>query len=114
MNPGFGRVTVSSNSRKTMISPETLQRAKQIIDSIESLQSELAGLFGASVSVAAPAKRRGRPPGSGKRSVAAVAAASAPGGKQRRNMSAEGRARIAAAAKARWARFRSEQKKAGK
>ncbi len=88
-----------------MISPETLQRAKEIIDTIENLQAELAALFGSSVGKAAvPGKRRGRPPG----------VTAAPGGTRRRNMSAEGRARIAAAAKARWARFRADQKKAGK
>jgi hypothetical protein len=47
----------------------------------------------------APAKRRGRPPGSGLK---------------RGGMSAEGRARIAAAAKARWARVRAEKAKAQK
>lgn len=89
-----------------MISPETILRAKSLIEGIEKLQAELAGLFsGAAAPVSTafaaavpPAKRRGRPPGSGV-------------GKKRGAMSAEGRARIAAAAKARWARYHAEQKK---
>lgn len=75
--------------------PETIQRAAEILRQIEALQSELTGLFGANANPSAP-KRRGRPPGSGKR----------------RKMSDEGKAKIAAAAKARWARFRAQ--KAGK
>lgn len=84
-------------------SSETITRAKTLIESIEKLQAELASLFNsqpaavvAATPVAAVAptllKRRGRPPGSGKK-----------GG-----MTAEGRARIAAAAKARWARFHAQ------
>lgn len=102
-----------------MITADTILRAKAIIDNIEELQAELAGLFGASVSVAAPpaaaapAKRRGRPPGPAKVQALAKAPAAPTGGKKR-TMSAEGRARIAAAAKARWARFRSDQKRGGK
>lgn len=89
-----------------MISPETILRAKNLIEGIEKLQNELAALFGgaapaaaAAAAPAAPAKRRGRPPGSGKKA---------------RNMSAEGRARIAAAARARWARFHAEKSKKSK
>ncbi len=93
-----------------MISVETILRAKSLIEDIEKLQTELASLFGGpstrSVPAAAPAvapatpgKRRGRPPGSGKKSE-----------RQRGPMSAEGRARIAAAARARWARYHAEQK----
>lgn len=92
---------------------DTLQRASAILSEIEALQAELVSLFSVT-SPAAPAaapKRRGRPPGSGK---AAAAAAPKPAkvGKRERKMSPEGRARIAAAAKARWARFHAERKKA--
>jgi hypothetical protein len=79
---------------------ESLRRASEIIQQIEALQSELAGLFGSgAVSAPVAGKRRGRPPG---------------GGKKRRNMSTEGRERIAAAARARWARFHAAKKKAAK
>jgi len=85
--------------------PDTIQRAAEILRQIEGLQGELAGLFGGGSLVGEP-KRRGRPPGSGK-----AAKATAPDGttKKRRRMSAEGRARIAAAAKARWAKFHAEK-----
>lgn len=85
---------------------ETIQRAAEILRQIESLQAELAGLFGGGSVVAAP-KRRGRPPGSGKAAAGALALEGAP--KKRRKMSAEGRARIATAAKARWAKFHAEK-----
>ncbi len=74
-------------------SADTLKRAGEILQEIENLQGELAGLFGSSVAVAAP-KRRGRPPG------------------KRRKMSPEARARIAAAATERWARYRADKKPA--
>ena len=87
---------------------DTLQRAGDIIRQIEALQAELAGLFGGGSSPqASVAKRRGRPPGAAK----PAAAAAAPASKRQHRMSAEGRARIAAAAKARWAKFRAEKKK---
>jgi hypothetical protein len=90
-----------------MISPETILRAKSLIEGIEKLQNELASLFGgapvaSSAAVLTTPKRRGRPPG-------AVS-----GGKKPRNMTPEGRARIAAAARARWARFHADKKKAAK
>lgn len=82
---------------------ETLRRAGEILQEIENLQKELTGLFGgsgASAGLAVTGKKRGRPPGSA-------------GGK-RRTMSAEARARIAAAAKARWAKYRADKKGAAK
>lgn len=85
-------------SRNMIPSSETIERAREILETIERLQTELAGLFGKGAVIAAPvAKRRGRPPGSPNKS---------------RQMSVAGRAAIAAAAKARWARFRSERKPA--
>lgn len=80
---------------------DTLRRANQILQEIEGLQTELVRLFGGTGATAP--KRRGRPPGSGK----APAATSAEPVQRSRRMSPEGRARIAAAAKARWARFRN-------
>ena len=83
---------------------DTIQRATEILRQIEALQAELAGLFGG-VSAAAP-KRRGRPPGSVKAPAAPALEGST---KRRRRMSAEGRARIAAGAKARWEKYRADQ-----
>lgn len=83
---------------------DTLQRAHQILQEIEALQSELAGLF-STTDDPAP-KRRGRPPGSGK--VLSTTTIGEPV-KRTRKMSPEGSARIAAAAKARWARHHAEK-----
>jgi sugar phosphate isomerase/epimerase len=91
---------------------DTIQRASEILRQIESLQAELAGLFSGGRVVVATPKRRGRPPGSGKAAAAALAPEGAP--KKRRKMSAEARARIAAAAKARWAKFHAERKSPAK
>lgn len=90
---------ISDGKEKTQMIPsaDTLKRAAEILEEIEKLQSEMVGLFGASASAGgAAAKRRGRPPG------------------KRRKMSAEARARIAAAAKARWARYRADKKAVAK
>jgi hypothetical protein len=74
-------------------SADTLRRAGEILQEIERLQSELVSLFGSSAGSQTSSKpRRGRPPG------------------KRRKMSPEARARIAAAARARWARYRSDKK----
>jgi hypothetical protein len=75
---------------------------------LAELDSEIAALKRARslLSGIVPAKSVGRPKGS----VNKVAAVAAPKKKQKRNLSPEGRARIAAAVKARWAR----QKKAAK
>lgn len=85
-------------------SPETLTRANAIIQQIETLQAELLSIFGGKTRPTG--KRRGRLPGSGKASTATTGATV-----RRRRMSAEGRARIAAAAKARWARFHVGKKR---
>ena len=82
-----------------IVSAHSIQRAGEILKAVETLQAELAGLFGNGNAGADAPKRRGRPPGAG--------------GK-RGSMSAEGRARIAAAAKARWARFHAAKAKAAK
>jgi len=87
-------------------STDTIHRAAEILRQIEALQAELAGLFtGGSVVVAT--KRRGRPPGPGK------ASANRAPGKRRgpRTMSPEARAKIAAAQKARWVKFRANMTK---
>jgi hypothetical protein len=73
----------------TTPSIDQLKRAVSISEEIERLQSELAGLLGAGVKVSASVSSAG-------------AAPKARRGK--RGLSAEGRARIAAAQKARWAK----------
>jgi hypothetical protein len=86
---------------------ETIARARVILENIESLQAELAGLFGgAAPSTPAPGRRGTRGAG-----AAASAAAAVAGPVKKRKMTAEGRARIAAAAKARWAKFREAKEK---
>lgn len=85
---------------------DTLQRANEIIRQIEALQSELAGLFGGTAKPAT--KRRGRPPGSGK--VSAISNEAPVKRRGPRSMSPEARAKIAAAQKARWAKFRAGKK----
>lgn len=80
-------------------SVDTLRRAGEILAEIEKLRSELLELFGDEAGTVAKRVRRGRPPGTkGKR----------------RKMSPEARARIAAAAKARWAKYRADKKGASK
>ncbi|HEY1254061.1 MAG TPA: hypothetical protein VGF01_04715 [Terracidiphilus sp.] len=71
------------------------------------LQEARALLTGASSPVA---KKRGRPAGTGKAVMAAVKPAKAVK-KAKRKLSPEGRARIAAAAKARWAALKKSAKK---
>jgi len=75
----------------TTPSIDQLKRAITISEQIQKLESELASILGASAKVSAPAK---------------VAAAAAKPGRRRRGLSAEGRARIAAAQKARWAKVK--------
>jgi hypothetical protein len=69
------------------LSAKQLRRAADIKDKIQSLEKELEQILGSSIEPAAPA---------------------AP--KKRRKMSAAGRARISAAAKARWAKVKGAKK----
>ncbi|MEP6672777.1 MAG: hypothetical protein ABJF10_26670 [Chthoniobacter sp.] len=87
-----GHYSISSfPSMSTTPSIDQLKRAITISEQIQKLESELASILGASVKVSAPAK------------VAAVAVKT---GRKKRGLSAEGRARIAAAQKARWAKVK--------
>lgn len=67
----------------TTLTAQELRRAADIKERIDALQSELDSLLGSETKTPAAAQ-----------------------GPKKRNMSAAGRARIAAAAKARWAAFR--------
>ena len=93
---------VKSPPHEMIPTADILQRANAIIQQIEALQTELVGLFGGTATPAP--KRRGRPPGS---AMDTETTNGAPG--KRRRMSAEGRARIAAGAKARWEKYRADQ-----
>lgn len=84
-----------------------LEKNRTAIDRALSALREIEG--GAAV----PAVRGvGRPPKSASAAPAAPAAAAGP--KKRRRLSAEGRARIAEAARARWARVNAEKDKSKK
>ena len=69
------------------LSAKQLRRAADIKDKIQSLEKELEQILGFSIKPAAPAATR-----------------------KRRKMSAAGRARIAAAQKARWAKVKAAKK----
>lgn len=88
---------------------ETIQKASRIIAEIERLQAEMLSLFGGTATPATSkaAGRRATKPAAA--ATASASAASTPG-KKKRNMTAAGRARIAAAARARWARFHAARK----
>jgi hypothetical protein len=73
----------------TTPSIDQLKRAIAISEQIQNLEAELASILGSSSKTSAPAK---------------VAAVAAKPGRRKRGLSAEGRARIAAAQKARWAK----------
>jgi hypothetical protein len=68
------------------LSPQQLRHAADLKDKIQSLENELGRILGASI-----------------KSVAAVAP------KKKRKMSAAGRAKIAAAARARWAKVKGRK-----
>jgi hypothetical protein len=91
------------------LSADQLRRAASIKDEIESLEGELSKILGGVVG--SGKKRMGRPPKTGgdvDRYKAARGTES--GGKKKRKMSAAGRAKIAAAAKARWAKVKAAGK----
>ncbi len=88
---------------------EQLKRAAQVAEQIAKLEAELQAVLGG-------AKTRGRKPGKAAKTEEGADASEAakPAKKSRkkraRNMTPEARARIAEAQKARWAKFRKDQK----
>ena len=86
-------------------SSDTLRRASEILSQIGALQAEIVSMFtgGGRAPVAASVNPR-----------IAVAKVAPAAGKKVRNMSPEARARIAAAARARWAKYRADKKGASK
>lgn len=98
------------------ITIEKINRGRELLDTIESARKELNELFGDNTNLrcqgiepcaAEPARATHRRLGRRSNSAKGVARNGAP--KPKRVMSAAGRARIAAAAKARWKRFRAEK-----
>jgi hypothetical protein len=89
--------------------------AEQLTQIRDTANDYLQRLSGEAASVAAAVRRgarRGRPPGSGKKTGGYKAPAAAVKGKRKGGMSAAGRAAVAAAQKARWAKIRAEKAKA--
>jgi hypothetical protein len=78
----------------------------EILASIDTELARLQHVRALLVAIEAPAKHRGRPKGSGTKEIVATPK------KARRKMSAAGRARIAAAQKARWAKLKAATKEA--
>lgn len=78
----------------TTPSIDQLKRAIAISEQIQTLEAELASILGSSAKVSASAK---------------VAAVVAKPGRRKRGLSAEGRARIAAAQRARWAKAKGSE-----
>ena len=91
--------------------------AEQLTQIRDTANDYLQRLSGEAASVAAAVRRgrrRGRPPGSGKKTGGYKAPAAAVKGKRKGGMSAAGRAAVAAAHKARWAKIRAEKAKAAR
>lgn len=85
---------------------EQLKRAAQLAEQIAKLEAELQAVLGGG-------KTRGRKPGKvakTEEASEAVKPAKKSRKKRARNMTPEARARIAEAQKARWAKFRKDQK----
>jgi uncharacterized protein YoxC len=82
-----------------ILSISQLKAAVRIKEKIEVLEAELASIVGSSESVT-ELKKRGRP----RKNPTTIAI-----DKPKRKMSAAGRAKISAAAKARWAKKRAEK-----
>ena len=104
----YSSTTCMNNDQTFTLTAEQLRTAADIKDRIQQLESQLAALLGGQNTPVTgsqiPVKRRGRPPGSGK----TITVAKKNGGK--RKMSAEGRARIVAAQKKRWAAVKKKAK----
>ena len=87
-----------------MNTAEILSAIDEELTRLEQARALLGGVSSAPAKVVTEGKRRGRPPGATKQMPVAE--------KKTRTMSEEGRARIAAAQKARWAAKKKAEKKA--
>jgi hypothetical protein len=88
----------------THFTAQQLHRAAAIQEKIENLEKDFAALLAIPGSVPVTVRRRGRP-------AKSVVAPEQPASTPKRRMSKAGRARIAAAAKARWAKVKAAGKK---
>jgi hypothetical protein len=89
-----------------MIDIKSLKHAIVLQEKIEALKAELDATLGGAFISGAPAKRRGRPA----KGFGVDAGADTIKPRKKRKMSAEGRARIVAAQKARWAAVKKGRK----
>jgi hypothetical protein len=87
----------------THLTAEQLHRAARIREQIDKLESEFAALLAIAGDALVTVRGRGRP-------AKSVVTPKQPASTPKRRMSKAGRARIAAAAKARWAKFRAAGK----
>jgi hypothetical protein len=115
----LGKVLGTAQAKASSWLEQRKSIAEQLTQIRDTANDYLQRLSGEAASVAGAFKRgrRGRPPGS--KNNQARARKGKPGrppgsGKKKGGMSAEGRARIAAAQKARWAKLRREAKPKGK
>ena len=95
------------------LSAAQLRRAADIKEKMETLQSELGRLLGSTATARGPGRRRGMSAAGRARIAAAQRARWAKQknpAKPRRKMSAAGRKRMAQAAKARWAKAKAAGK----
>lgn len=108
----LGRLLGTAQAKASSWLDQRKSIAEQLTQIRDTANDYLQRLSGEATSVAGAFKRgrRGRPPGSGKK-VTYEAPSAAVKGKRKGGMSAEGRARVAAAQKARWAKIRSEKAK---
>src|SRR6478735_11875226 len=111
----LGRLLGTAQAKASSWLDQRKSIAEQLTQIRDTANDYLQRLSGEATNVAGAFKRgrRGRPPGSGKK-VAYKAPSSAVRGKRKGGMSAEGRARVAAAQKARWAKIRAEKAKAAR
>ena len=87
----------------THLSAQQLHRAAEIREQIENLEKDFAALLTVPGDAPVTVRRRGRP-------AKSIVTPAPPVQSPKRRMSKAGRARIAAAAKARWAKFRAAGK----
>jgi hypothetical protein len=90
------------------------EQLTQIRDTANDYLQRLSGEASSVIAAVQRGRRRGRPPGSRKKTGGYKAPAAAVKGKRKGGMSAAGRAAVAAAQKARWAKIRAEKAKAGR
>jgi hypothetical protein len=114
----LGRLLGTAQAKATSWLDQRKSIADQLTQIRDTANDYLQRLSGEAASVAAAVKRgarRGRPPGSrNKKTGPYKAPAEAVKGKRKGVMSAAGRAAVAAAQKARWAKIRAEKAKAGR